>query len=920
MHSRDHKTRQAIRLVALLGIIASGAFARPLKLYVSPSGNDAWSGRARTRFLHPLGNNGPFATIQRARDEIRALRKAGQTLPEGAVIELQAGTYTFASPFELTAEDSGIDGGPIVYCARKGKNVRIVGGAIIPSLTGVSDEATLAALTEEAKAHVLEADLSALGITDYGSPNPTAHGCEVFYGATPMILARWPNQGFTHVKGVTEEQGKTSHGKKGSKVGKLFYDNKRVERWTHEPAPWVNGFWFWDWAEQAHPISKIDPEKGLIELEKPYHHYGYRKGQWFYGFNLLCELDTPGEYYIDRTSGKLYLWPPEGVSKKDTPRISVLPHAITTQDASYITFRGLTIEALRNTAIIVKGGTGNRIEACTIRNTGNRAVEVSGGTGHTVFGCDIYDTANGSVTLSGGDRKTLTPARHLLENCWIRRYGRLKRTFCTSVSLQGVGQTARRNLIHDAPYIAIWFGGNDHVIELNEIHSVCREANDSGAIYAGRDWSMRGTTIRHNFIHDVVGFEGRGCNGIYLDDMFSGTEVTGNIVTRVPRAFLIGGGRDNILTNNVIVDCKYGMHIDARALGWAKKSVPTTMTTRLKAMPYESDLWKKRFPKLPSTLTDEPGCPKGNIVARNIAVNTTFDRMCPQAEKYGEIGENLIDEDPLFVAPERDDYRLKPQSPALAIGFIPIPIERIGVYRHPQRLTWPVRHSVRLPAGVTDPHKPVPLRPRAAGKGPKPIFKVARRAANIIIDGQIQPDEWFGCDLKKALIMNQKLDRTPSGMPSTAWLCHDDEALYIAMENQVDAARPLTTQAVWGGNDAVEVAVRNPTQGKQAPILVLRGYPCGQFQSSNEAGAPKAAVATARQGVQFAAKAIEAGRWLAEWRIPFASLGVNPKTTTKLDFNLTTRKTGSRLWVLWVGTLDLATWDVRNGGILDLAD
>jgi hypothetical protein len=34
--------------------------------------------------------------------------------------------------------------------------------------------------------------------------------------------------------------------------------------------------------------------------------------------------------------------------------------------------------------------------------------------------------------------------------------------------------------------------------------------------------------------------------------------------------------------------------------------------------------------------------------------------------------------DPLFVAPERDDYRLQPESPALRLGFRPIDIERIG--------------------------------------------------------------------------------------------------------------------------------------------------------------------------------------------------------------------------------------------------
>ena len=56
--------------------------------------------------------------------------------------------------------------------------------------------------------------------------------------------------------------------------------------------------------------------------------------------------------------------------------------------------------------------------------------------------------------------------------------------------------------------MAIVFGGNEHLIEFNEIHDVCHESNDAGAIYGGRDWTMRGTVIRYNYFHDISGFEG----------------------------------------------------------------------------------------------------------------------------------------------------------------------------------------------------------------------------------------------------------------------------------------------------------------------------------------------------------------------------------------------------------------------------
>jgi len=671
--------------------------AEPLNLYVAPAGRDGWTG---TR-PDPGADGGPFRTLERARDEIRGLRQAGR-LPAGAVVHLAPGIHALSRPLELTAQDSGTAAGPVVYTAEARGQARLVGGVTVSIFVPVTDPILRERLPEAARAHVLQADLRGLDITDFGSPEPDGRGCEVFVDTQPMTLARWPNQGFATVAGVSAEQPTTVHGVAGSMAPVIQYDGDRPERWAGEPAAWLNGFWFWDWAEGAQPIQSIAPAQRLIALGGRPHSYGYRKGQWYYAFNLLCELDQPGEWYLDRERRLLLLWPPAPLQEGSVV-LSVQPACIRTTDTSYVTFRGLTVEAVRGNAIEVTGGEAIRVEACTLRNTGYRAVVVAGGARHAVVGCDIRDTGNGAVTLEGGDRPSLTPAGHLLENTWIRRYGRLKRTFCTGVELIGVGQVARRNLIHDAPYIALWFKGNDHRIELNEVHSVCYEANDSGAIYAGRDWGMRGNIVRYNYIHDVYGFRGRGCNGIYLDDLFSGVAVTGNLIVRVPRAFLIGGGRDNVITDNTIVDCKDGMHIDDRGLGWAKDSVPTTMTANLQAMPYTGELWRQRYPALSGVLEDDPGCPKGNRVERNLAFRSAFDRICPKAKEFGTIRDNLTEADPGFVDPARDDYRLRDGSPALALGFRPMPVEQVGLYADDLRATWPVEHPVRPDAAVPAP-------------------------------------------------------------------------------------------------------------------------------------------------------------------------------------------------------------------------
>jgi len=251
--------------------------------------------------------------------------------------------------------------------------------------------------------------------------------------------------------------------------------------------------------------------------------------------------------------------------------------------------------------------------------------------------------------------------------------------YTPAISIDGVGLRVAHNLIHDAPHMAIGFGGNDHLIEFNEIHHVCLESNDAGAMYAGRDWTMRGTVIRHNYLHDITGFRDRGCVGVYLDDMFCGTRIYGNIFYRVTRAAFIGGGRDCTVENNLFVDCRPALHIDARAMGWAADTVPTTMTERLKAMPYTSELWRQRYPELPSILQDEPAAPKGNIVARNVSWGGQWDGVDRTSRPYVTFSDNCVDVDPLFEDAPPQSFRLRENSPAFKIGFQPIPFEKIGL-------------------------------------------------------------------------------------------------------------------------------------------------------------------------------------------------------------------------------------------------
>ncbi len=605
-----------------------------LTLHVSPAGDDLWSGWAAEPAAD--GSDGPLRTLEAARDRLRSIRESARLAAGDLRVIVHAGEYALDGTLEFGAEDGGNEESPVEWIAQPGDEVVITGGRRIPAWSNVTDATLLARLPEAARGHVVQADLRALGVTDFGSPE--GGGLMLYCGGKPMTIARWPNEGFTTIADLAGGDPVDIRGTKGDRIGKWVYEGDRPATWAAEPDAWLHGYWFWDWSDQRHRVKAIDTAARTIEVEPAYHSYGYRKGQWYYAYNLFCEIDAPGEWYLDRESGVIYFWPPDGDSS-DT-FVSVLPNLLALEGVSHFRFGGFRIEGARNRAIDVSGGIFVEITNCTVRDIGGDAIVVEDGRYHVVRGCTLHDLGGGAISMTGGDRATLKSAHHKALNNHIRDYGQWYRMYHPALSLNGVGHLASGNYIHDAPHMAIYFGGNDHVIENNEIHDVCLESNDAGAIYAGRDWTMRGTIIRNNYLHNITGFRGEGCVGVYLDDMYCGTRIERNLFFRVTRAAFIGGGRDNVVGGNVFVDCRPALHVDDRALGWAADTVPTTMTERLNAMPYRNETWRERYPELTGILEADAAAPQGNVVSHNLSVGGRWDEVSTGIEL--ELDDNTV--------------------------------------------------------------------------------------------------------------------------------------------------------------------------------------------------------------------------------------------------------------------------------------
>ncbi len=665
--------------------------------FVSPQGDDAWTGLQPDPTAN--GQDGPFATLEGARDAIRRLKRSGRYNRCGATVYVRGGIYARTDSFELTPEDSGARGSEIVYRNYGDEEVRLSGGRAIAGFTRVTDPAILRRVDTGAHESLLQSTLPEHGVTDYGKLKTRGFGkpilpseLEFFFGGRPMTLARWPNDAMVETGEVIDDGKPDAAADKPARGGRFVYEGDRPNRWAQADDLWLFGYWFYDWADQYIRIQSIDTQKKEIALVQP-HGYGIGKGKPYYALNLLEEIDSPGEWYLDRKTGILYFWPPSPVEESEA-YVSVLEEPmLILREASHIRFEGMTLELARGTGVKIHGGSNNVVAGCTIRNLGANAGNIDGGTRNGFLSCDIEQIGEGGITIRAGDRTKLVPAENYAENNDIRDYSRTAKTYRGAVNLYGVGNRASHNRIHEAPHSAMFYQGNDHIIEFNEVANVCTATGDGGSVYTGRDWNARGTVIRYNLFYKIRSHLEQWENAVYLDDLASGITVFGNIFYDCHWGMLVGGGRDNTVENNFFINCNLAIHFDARGLGWYQKhlGVNDTISVRLREMPYKRKPWSERYPQLVGILDDEPATPKGNVLRDNVVYTCKEWLVSPKEARAASLFENnlITDENPGFVDLEAMDFGFRPGSPLDVGPFERIPFESIGLVKDRYRRTLP---------------------------------------------------------------------------------------------------------------------------------------------------------------------------------------------------------------------------------------
>ncbi len=676
--------------------------------YVSTRGNDSNDGSL----------NSPFLTIERAVEAVKNTDKTGR---QEITVLIEAGEYRVNSL--ALAGDASCKINYIGY----GEGEVVINGGIA---LNAKDFTTADSYPEIARRLCVDAgDVLVLDLTsapynltaaDWGKLYPigtynTAGSyqgdttgpvyCELFVNDERQSLARYPDSGFIYTGEVLatgiDISVPDANGDPATDTYRVSDElAKRIAGWENINDVWMYGYWQYDWADGSSPIGAFNASERTLS-PKYRSFFGTKEGAPYYFYNCLEELSTSGEWYLDRETGLLCVYAPEN---RDTAtyNLSLSLFPAVTVNADNVTLKSITVKGSRHNGIEINGSN-NTVEDCRIINVSYGAI-VANGNNNTFTHNEIAHVGGGGIAVTGGDQAALTEGNNVVSNNLIHDWGEIYKTYRYAVDFGGVGNVCSNNEMYNAPHGAITYSGNNHIFEYNLIYNVCLLSDDAGAVYAGRSWTSYGTVIRYNCIHSL-GSDGHTPDGIYLDDALSGQTVYGNILINIPKyAIHAGGGRDNIIENNIIVNAgEQAIKYDDRARdgalnnGWFNEHVAENtgdMWIDLKNSPYKTDVWQQAFPQYKSFSDDfsdpsNPGFvpnPANSIVTNNVVVDRSGALGDINENVYGfstvENNDcyNLFRIDKLFTDAESGDYSLKEDSPVFKNlpDFKEIPLELIG--------------------------------------------------------------------------------------------------------------------------------------------------------------------------------------------------------------------------------------------------
>jgi hypothetical protein len=717
-------------IMALAAGIAAGSAERPADVFVALDGNDAWSGSRE----HPGDGDGPFATIERAQ------RAARQFARKGIVVQVAAGTYDLNDTLAIGEQDSGMAGSPTIYRGAGAGHSVIRGGRSL----GVA---------KPYRGSIVQFDLAAVGLAALHAKQVFVRGARQALARYPHVDVHDPHGGdWAYVAAVDGDQQSTSfhfgsdehhawaHPEDGQVAIFSGYD------WAFGIIP-IAGV-----STDTRTIQLAKATWCPLRVGDRYAVYGMMEdldspGEWCADPRTRTVYLWPesplgsGDAMVARLTTLI------SMAKASYARIQGFTLEICDGDAVRISdsrecaLVGCEVRNCAGTGVVVSGGHGDSVQGNDVYACGEGGISISGGDPATL-------TAGGNSADNNYIHHCATWWRTYRPGASVTGVGnRLSHNLIhdlphAGMTLSGNDNVVEFNIVHHVNLESgdtggLYFCSRDWSQRGNAIrYNIFHHCGGFGKV---NSWTpVKDGKVEYRYPHFTW--------GIYLDDPSTGCEVIGNILYDVPVCALHNhGGRDNRWENNILVDCpaiNVGM-LDPKWSEWPG------IYAKLHKVLIPGSPYAERYPELKGIAETDPEAVTGVHFVRNIVYDTLagtkeqraehgklwggdnceqlyairvrkedfaqdeWDYNCIYAESPLEervqmtlvpdkgvtlawkawqafADQHSIAADPLFVDALRRDFRLKPSSPALTLGFKPIPIDQIGPYRDDARASWPI--------------------------------------------------------------------------------------------------------------------------------------------------------------------------------------------------------------------------------------
>lgn len=709
-------------------------------LYISTRGDDAWSGTLSEP--NSANDDGPFASLGRARDAVRSLISADGE--RDIVVQIRGGEYGLSDTVVFGVEDSGVDGFSVIYEAYTGEKPVFHSDRPIGGWQKLNNQADVAGLPESARDKVWVADVHVIADRFY-----TLYDSD---GALPRARSK----GFIPV--MPELKTDSSR----STRTELHFPQGRLKNWPNIDDVEIVVRPHHAWVVNILPLKSVDEQnqiaRAAISATYAMDELHYLKGtESVWVENVLEALDQPGEWVLDSRQRKLYLWPhgeggaPEGISvpmlqeyirlegDTDIDRPSDRP-------IRNLVFRGIGFtrgETYRvnsedkglqhdwdlhdkaNALVRLRGAEQCVIEGCQFSQSGGGAIRVDLlGRENRIENNHIEHIGGTGILLCGyGPGSKDVNHSNLIRNNHIQQVGQIY-AHCPGIFLWQSGENrVANNLIHHVPYAGIIVSGvmtrffakrsnarelsrtfrwheikgktksptlekvrpylhsHDNLIEYNEIHHAMSQLGDGNGIYIRG--AGAGNVIRRNYIHHLISPNALQA-AIRTDGGQRDTLIAENIMYRCTSQG-IQLKLNNRAENNFIIDLIESVHKgETRPASYFKlREGPLTGGVIKRNILYHSGANavfydQGRNPRLPDAWAKEADT---DFNLYYCAENPELSKATLRKARRSGIDKNSKMADPLFIDPASGDFRFQPNSPAVELGIVPIDVSKIGLLK-----------------------------------------------------------------------------------------------------------------------------------------------------------------------------------------------------------------------------------------------